>query len=587
LQKKDAVPTGDSESNLIRTLATINEIGTRINRLGMRDDLTVTLGLIVENAVRAVAVGADSAGSEPNASAVIWVYDEAHQNFDPALRVSAGEPVGASTDDFPRPDGLGMRAIRRRRRLLSYEEKGQAIHPAKQEAGGRSLVCYPLTVSEEVVGVLYVYRCDERYFNETELLTLENFVNLAALAIHHGRQVGGMAQALARKVKELEKLHWASRLISSRTNLQETLEEILNIGLDMTAAQYGSFRFYDKERGVLTIAALAGRKESMADASPLPVNEQSVVGWAASRKQSLLIPDLQVSRWQAIYHPLPADREMCSELAVPLIGTGGGLEGVLNIESPLRNAFTEDDQHLLEVLASQAVIALQEIRLLDAMQEIAEVLLTADEEELLKLILDRACALINTSVGSIWTTSDTKTLVLHQTTQGERRAKRLPLDDSFTGQAIRLRRPITIDDVRVHPDFKHHELAVEQGWVSAIVVPMLMPGEPERALGSFSLYTSSLRDFSDWDKKLLTTLANHAAIAIQNAKGVARLKQAQNLSEREREVLNLLTQGRTNKEIAEELVVSVNTIKKHVQSIFTKLNVDSRAAAVAKVLGQE
>jgi DNA-binding NarL/FixJ family response regulator len=56
------------------------------------------------------------------------------------------------------------------------------------------------------------------------------------------------------------------------------------------------------------------------------------------------------------------------------------------------------------------------------------------------------------------------------------------------------------------------------------------------------------------------------------------------LTDREQEVLNLLIQGQTNKQIAESLTVTVNTIKKHVQSIFTKLNVDNRAAAVAKAL---
>ena len=61
----------------------------------------------------------------------------------------------------------------------------------------------------------------------------------------------------------------------------------------------------------------------------------------------------------------------------------------------------------------------------------------------------------------------------------------------------------------------------------------------------------------------------------------------QSLSKREREVLLLMGEGQTNKQIAEELIVSVNTIKKHVQSIFTKLDVGSRAAAVAKASGQD
>jgi DNA-binding NarL/FixJ family response regulator len=59
------------------------------------------------------------------------------------------------------------------------------------------------------------------------------------------------------------------------------------------------------------------------------------------------------------------------------------------------------------------------------------------------------------------------------------------------------------------------------------------------------------------------------------------------LTDREREVLDLLIQGQTNKQIAESLTVTVNTIKKHVQSIFTKLNVDNRAAAVAKALNTD
>ena len=56
------------------------------------------------------------------------------------------------------------------------------------------------------------------------------------------------------------------------------------------------------------------------------------------------------------------------------------------------------------------------------------------------------------------------------------------------------------------------------------------------------------------------------------------------LSEREQEVLALLVEGHTNKQIAETLTITVNTVKKHLQSIFTKLNVDSRAAAVGKAL---
>jgi RNA polymerase sigma factor (sigma-70 family) len=57
------------------------------------------------------------------------------------------------------------------------------------------------------------------------------------------------------------------------------------------------------------------------------------------------------------------------------------------------------------------------------------------------------------------------------------------------------------------------------------------------------------------------------------------------LTEREREVLDLLAQGLTNKEIAEKLVITTNTVKRHLKAIFEKLHVHTRSAATAKVAG--
>ena len=51
------------------------------------------------------------------------------------------------------------------------------------------------------------------------------------------------------------------------------------------------------------------------------------------------------------------------------------------------------------------------------------------------------------------------------------------------------------------------------------------------------------------------------------------------LTRREREILRLLTEGLTNKEIAERLVVSLATVSTQVASIFNKLGVTSRSAA--------
>ena len=64
------------------------------------------------------------------------------------------------------------------------------------------------------------------------------------------------------------------------------------------------------------------------------------------------------------------------------------------------------------------------------------------------------------------------------------------------------------------------------------------------------------------------------------APGQARHAQLADLSDREVEVLHLLARGKTNAEIAADLVVSPTTIKTHVASILAKLNLRDRVQAV-------
>ncbi|NUM48761.1 MAG: response regulator transcription factor [Anaerolineales bacterium] len=52
------------------------------------------------------------------------------------------------------------------------------------------------------------------------------------------------------------------------------------------------------------------------------------------------------------------------------------------------------------------------------------------------------------------------------------------------------------------------------------------------------------------------------------------------LTERERDVLNLLAQGKTNKEIAGQLFITERTVKFHVSSILGKLGAGNRTEAV-------
>ena len=87
----------------------------------------------------------------------------------------------------------------------------------------------------------------------------------------------------------------------------------------------------------------------------------------------------------------------------------------------------------------------------------------------------------------------------------------------------------------------------------------------------------------DYVKRLLAVYFQEVA-----GRPVLQVKQPQiegmikPLSKRELEVLRLVATGKTNQEIAVELVIAFGTVKRHMINIYTKLDVKNRTEAVAK-----
>jgi GAF domain-containing protein len=499
------------------SLDLIRAAAARFNRIGPETSLREALALICETAVRLMG---------PGASAVVYLYDDALGAFDPTSRVSAGEDERISHDDVPRPDGVGMVAIQTRARVLSYET-GLPFHPIKLAAGIRTAACYPLWVGEQTVGALYLDLREARRFSEDELRLLDTLVASAAVAIYNTRQFESVNRALQRKLAELEKLQHAAQLISTRPNLSATLNEILDSARNLTGAEFGSFRLFDRQRGDLPLAAskppVSEKPERVAKVDP----EDSVMGWTAFHRRTAIINDLSAPPWTMIYKPLGTEEVMRSELAVPLLGPGGSLLGVLNVESPRAGAFSNDDAGTLEAFAAQASIAIQEARLLAVIEEITDQLARSSPNKLLALLIDRACELLNVPHSVVWEVDAAQpgTLMLRAANFDSFDDYRVPLRGSLLGATLLSRRPVYSPDMNTDPLVSRRKLSQQMKWVSALVVPLI--GRDGQPRGAFGVYTRAPRTFSDWEQRLLSTLANHAAVALQQAEAVWQVKLAQ------------------------------------------------------------
>jgi len=509
-------------------LLILRDAGADINRIDASTSLTEALQLIAATAVRLV-----NAAEGDNVRAVIYTYDAATGQFDPDSRVSAGEGEAPLFGDVPRSNGVGATSLLRRSRVLSYEENSIPLHPLKYQAGIRSAACYPLLVVGQPVGALYIDLRSARRFTDDELLVLDTFVQSAAVAIYNTRQFEGINRALQRKVDELEKLQRAEQLISSRLRLEDTLHEILATALELIHVEHGSFRLIDKRHHLLKMRATIGAGKNDEPEHGLPLDETSgIMGWVARHRRPARIGDLHQPPWADIYRPLDPDRDMRSELAVPLLGSGGGLEGVLNVESPRLEAFTTEHQQVLEALATQAVIAIQEAKLLDTIEEVSAHLIDHAPDDLFAVLIERACDLLNVDHAAIWEIerSAPDALVRRAATDAIPQRYSVPLEGSLLGRAVSTRQPVSSVDLTADPRVVRPELVQRMQLVSALIVPLITRDHTPHggvARGAFGVYTLAPRTFSDWDTRLLTSLANHAAIALQQAEALEQLKAAQ------------------------------------------------------------
>lgn len=79
-------------------------------------------------------------------------------------------------------------------------------------------------------------------------------------------------------------------------------------------------------------------------------------------------------------------------------------------------------------------------------------------------------------------------------------------------------------------------------------------------------------------------IARQVITVFQQNSPTAIIKEEFGLSEREKEVLNKLSEGDSYQQIADSLFISVDTVRHHIRNIYKKLHVHSQSEAVAKAI---
>jgi signal transduction histidine kinase len=212
----------------------------------------------------------------------------------------------------------------------------------------KTIIVRPIRTENKLFGVLYAATSKEE-ISRADLESLTAFASQAALAIRNARQYEHVHERLRRRVRELQSLQNIERLISSTSDLEMMLKNILDVGLKLVDAKYGTIVLADQPTGELV------PQVSHPEGSISPGDyEPGLSGWVAQEKQTRREADLSTTLWADSY----GDMDIRSELAAPILA-GSQLMGVITMGSEVPAAFSEEDESLLNILATQTAVALQ------------------------------------------------------------------------------------------------------------------------------------------------------------------------------------------------------------------------------------
>lgn len=117
-------------------------------------------------------------------------------------------------------------------------------------------------------------------------------------------------------------------------------------------------------------------------------------------------------------------------------------------------------------------------------------------------------------------------------------------------------------------------------WASPFLITIALPAPSGRTRGF--CFTRTEKDFGERERSLLEVLRPHLAQLRRAADERRRTEKpySENITKRQSEVLTLVGEGLTNRQIAERLWISPGTVRRHLDNVYSELGVHTRSAAL-------
>lgn len=335
---------------------------------------------------------------------------------------------------------------------------------------------------------------------ETNRELQEIGANLEQSVAERTAELDAANQRNERRAMQFEAISEVSRVISQTQSLESLLPQIAQVISQQFAFYHVGIFLLDSnnEYAVLTAANSAGGKKMLARNHKLKAGQVGIVGYVAGTGVPRIALDTTAD---AIYFNNPDLPETRSEMALPLLRAGKQIIGVLDVQSTEQNAFGQEDIRVLNILAEQVAIAIDNARLYEDTQ---------------KALLE-AQMIYRGNIRAGWVK-----FVRAQQLAGVRRRS---LRTNFLVEPVEL--PGESDVVLTGRAFKKTDTDQK---TSSLTVPMKLRGE---IVGVMNIKADDNREWNADELDIINAIIERAALSIENAR---LLTEAQKQVEKERAI---------------------------------------------------
>src|SRR6202045_3333729 len=259
----------------------------------------------------------------------------------------------------------------------AYKERDPGVVSLVERASARTFLAVPMLKENEVVGVIAIYRQEVRAFTDKQVAVVVNFANQAVIAIENIRLLNELRESLQQQTATADVLKVISRSVFE---LQPVLDTLVATAARLCNAEMAFiFRRQDEVYRLAGNCGFPPAYEAFLKGVALSPSRTTVTGRAALEGHPVHVVDILADPEYDMpeTYGLGKSRTM---LSVPLLREKVPI-GMITVARQRVEPFTDKQVELVSTFADQAVIAIENVRLFDDIQDKSRQLAEASQHK--------------------------------------------------------------------------------------------------------------------------------------------------------------------------------------------------------------